>query len=322
MAQISLATILAGWQLLDNEPAGNELLGGYFVPDVDILIDEGTSMRLPEDRSPIGEPRLVWVRSDSLRPGPYGNIAVASSRTRFSGANRHRCGTVRSMALLRSFRDDPEKLELACVLIALVGARNARPALLKPTQAAVQACLDILGIKCLQDIWVRSNSAPMPTAAPDAITTMTVKMASEGALGLAMRKWHQNAFEKLVPVSATPVRGGLGALTLADFEDVVGRYSTGMNTGHGEEMWKELDRAGLETLVWSEPRSLLSTRLGVSDVAIAKRCRRENITFPPRGYWQRIEAGTDPRPILEKNNVTAPKFVNRDLARRFDILKD
>jgi hypothetical protein len=318
MAQISLKNILEGWRRAGSEGQEGELLGGYLVPEVDILIDDGTSARLPEDRSPIGESRLVWVKPESLRPGPYKNIAVATSRSRFSGANRHRCGTIRSVALLHSFRDDPEKLEMACVLIALVGARNARPVLLKSTENAVRSCLEALEIKCLQDIWVRSNSAPMPTEAPKAIQNMTVKMASKGALGTAMRQWHQNAFEDLVPVNATPVSGGIGALTLADFEDVVGRYSTGMNAGHGEEMWKELDRAGLEALVWSEPRSLLSLRLGVSDVAIGKRCRRENINFPPRGYWQRVEARIDPRPILEKNNVTPPDFVARELDLRYN----
>lgn len=47
----------------------------------------------------------------------------------------------------------------------------------------------------------------------------------------------------------------------------------------------------LAKLVWQEPRSALAKRLGVSDVAIAKRCRKHNIAQPPRGYWAKMRAG-------------------------------
>ena len=40
-------------------------------------------------------------------------------------------------------------------------------------------------------------------------------------------------------------------------------------------------------------------RLGISDVALVKLCRRANIPIPPRGYWARIESGQQvPRPPL------------------------
>jgi hypothetical protein len=48
----------------------------------------------------------------------------------------------------------------------------------------------------------------------------------------------------------------------------------------------------LEILVWEKPRLLLSKELGVSDVAIAKRCRKLNINQPPRGYWAKLQAST------------------------------
>lgn len=44
----------------------------------------------------------------------------------------------------------------------------------------------------------------------------------------------------------------------------------------------------LEKLIWSGPRSELALELGVSDVAIAKRCRKLGIPQPQRGYWQRV----------------------------------
>lgn len=41
----------------------------------------------------------------------------------------------------------------------------------------------------------------------------------------------------------------------------------------------------LEKLVWEIPRIRLAEQLGVSDKAIAKRCKTRDIPQPPRGYW-------------------------------------
>lgn len=47
----------------------------------------------------------------------------------------------------------------------------------------------------------------------------------------------------------------------------------------------------LEKLVWEQPSSTLGKLLGISDVAIKKRCRRLGISKPPRGYWAKKKAG-------------------------------
>ena len=44
----------------------------------------------------------------------------------------------------------------------------------------------------------------------------------------------------------------------------------------------------LKALVWEKPRILLAKELGVSDVAISKKCKKENIKQPPRGYWTKF----------------------------------
>lgn len=46
-----------------------------------------------------------------------------------------------------------------------------------------------------------------------------------------------------------------------------------------------IDEDELIRLVWAFPTSAVARMLGVSDVAIAKRCKRLNIKKPPRGYW-------------------------------------
>lgn len=54
----------------------------------------------------------------------------------------------------------------------------------------------------------------------------------------------------------------------------------------------EIDSKDLEALVWSKPMIEIAKILGVSDVAIAKRCKLLGITKPPRGFWKKVKAGT------------------------------
>jgi hypothetical protein len=50
--------------------------------------------------------------------------------------------------------------------------------------------------------------------------------------------------------------------------------------------------------VWSEPVATVAKRYNISDVGLAKRCRRWGIPLPPRGFWTRLKAGksVSPRP--------------------------
>ncbi len=52
-----------------------------------------------------------------------------------------------------------------------------------------------------------------------------------------------------------------------------------------------LTREALYDLVWSEPGTHVARRFGVSDVAVAKWCRRTGVPRPPAGYWARLRAG-------------------------------
>lgn len=62
-----------------------------------------------------------------------------------------------------------------------------------------------------------------------------------------------------------------------------------------------LSREDLYELTWSKPIASLAQDFGISDVALAKRCRRLGIPIPGRGYWARVDAGQAPyRPKLPK----------------------
>lgn len=50
-------------------------------------------------------------------------------------------------------------------------------------------------------------------------------------------------------------------------------------------------REDLYELVWARPSEQVAAELGVSGVALAKRCAALNIPKPPRGYWAKQAAG-------------------------------
>lgn len=54
-----------------------------------------------------------------------------------------------------------------------------------------------------------------------------------------------------------------------------------------------MTREELHKQVWSQPMRTLAATLGISDVALAKRCKAANVPVPPRGWWARKEAGKD-----------------------------
>lgn len=57
----------------------------------------------------------------------------------------------------------------------------------------------------------------------------------------------------------------------------------------------KLTRQELYELIWSTPATKLSEQFGISDVAISKHCKKQNIPRPGRGYWAKVEAGQKPR---------------------------
>lgn len=62
-----------------------------------------------------------------------------------------------------------------------------------------------------------------------------------------------------------------------------------------------LSREELYEQVWSTPLRHLARQYGLSDVGLAKICRRHRIPTPPVGYWMKHQHGnSDPRPPLPK----------------------
>src|ERR1041384_7379939 len=57
-----------------------------------------------------------------------------------------------------------------------------------------------------------------------------------------------------------------------------------------------LTRQQLYELVWLEPMQRLSKQIGISDVAIAKHCRKVGVPVPARGYWNKLRVG---KPVIK-----------------------
>ncbi|MQA65209.1 MAG: hypothetical protein GEU76_04800 [Alphaproteobacteria bacterium] len=56
-------------------------------------------------------------------------------------------------------------------------------------------------------------------------------------------------------------------------------------------MNREFTRKELYELVWAQPMKVVASSIGISDVALAKQCKKANIPAPSRGYWARKQAG-------------------------------
>ncbi len=56
----------------------------------------------------------------------------------------------------------------------------------------------------------------------------------------------------------------------------------------------DMKRSELYEKVWATPMTQLAAEFGISDVGLAKACRRHAIPAPPRGYWAKLRAGQKP----------------------------
>ena len=82
-------------------------------------------------------------------------------------------------------------------------------------------------------------------------------------------------------------------------------YQTRANCGISNDMPSnstcrrvELTREELYELVWSEAMTRIAARIQISDVALKKRCVKQRIPVPGRGYWRKVETGMSKRGLI------------------------
>lgn len=59
----------------------------------------------------------------------------------------------------------------------------------------------------------------------------------------------------------------------------------------GRRLIPELTAPELDKLVWSKPTTEVAKDFGVSNVAVAKLCKKLEIKKPERGFWKLVETG-------------------------------
>lgn len=91
----------------------------------------------------------------------------------------------------------------------------------------------------------------------------------------------------------------------------------------------QLSREQLHKLVWSMPMQRLAKHVGISDVAIAKHCRKLGIPLPQRGYWNKLNAGhkvervkLPPRDLGTHNHVSMSGNLTSELRAIIDNGQD
>ena len=65
----------------------------------------------------------------------------------------------------------------------------------------------------------------------------------------------------------------------------------------------EVNRDSLYAEVWTDPVTVVAQRYGLSDVGLAKICRKLAIPLPQRGYWARVKSGQ----VVKKTPLPKPK---------------
>jgi hypothetical protein len=71
-----------------------------------------------------------------------------------------------------------------------------------------------------------------------------------------------------------------------------------------------ITRQDLYRFVWSEPATKIAKRFGVSDVAVAKACRKNAIPLPGLGYWAKAAAGQKLRRTPFPKSSDADDFIH------------
>lgn len=76
-----------------------------------------------------------------------------------------------------------------------------------------------------------------------------------------------------------------------------------------ERLLRKYSREMLYAEVWEQPIKILCSKYGISDVALAKVCKKLNVPLPGRGYWAKKSAG-----LKVKTRPELPPYPSRSQA--------
>jgi hypothetical protein len=86
---------------------------------------------------------------------------------------------------------------------------------------------------------------------------------------------------------------------------------------------KRVSRLELYKQVWETPVTQLAKTYGISDVGLAKICKKYRIPRPPRGYWAKKAAGQQMTKVpLPKRSLKDTILISPNAANKFGKVPD
>ena len=90
----------------------------------------------------------------------------------------------------------------------------------------------------------------------------------------------------------------------------------------------QVSREALYDQVWATPMTKVAKEYGISDVALAKICKKLNVPYPGRGYWRRKETGKTvkqkalpPNQDPSKQQVTIHRTIRAEMTLSEDVVQ-
>tara|TARA_R100000152_G_scaffold16228_1_gene7843 strand:- start:183 stop:584 length:402 start_codon:yes stop_codon:yes gene_type:complete len=68
-------------------------------------------------------------------------------------------------------------------------------------------------------------------------------------------------------------------------------------------MTEKYSKEEIEKLIWANPIRKVAKKLGVSDIALHRRCKRLGVVKPPQGHWAKLEHGKPVTTLEEERNL-------------------
>lgn len=68
-------------------------------------------------------------------------------------------------------------------------------------------------------------------------------------------------------------------------------------------MTEKYTKEEIEKLIWANPIRKVAKDLGVSDIALHRRCKRLGVVKPPQGHWAKLEHGKPVTTLEEERNL-------------------
>ena len=80
-------------------------------------------------------------------------------------------------------------------------------------------------------------------------------------------------------------------------------------------MTEKYNKEQIEKLIWANPIRKVAEKMGVSDIALHKRCKRLGVVKPPPGHWAKVEHGKAVSTLKEERKKTMTQKQNKTIKK-------